>query len=806
MSSRKKNTKVRERKAPAKKASRKKGSKKSSGGFFARAWRTTKRLTLASLFALAAGGGLVGFGLYRQALGQVQDVLAGEIWQPDGYVYSGPIEVWPGLAIGPEQLASDLSAAGYARVQKAERPGDFQVGADSVLVHNKASAGPGWKLPEAEVLVTFKGGRVASVSPRNPALFAPVELASIRGADDEQRRARELEDFPPQLRDAVLAMEDAHFFEHKGISVLGITRALVMNALAGETVAGGSTLTQQVAKNLFLSQERTLSRKGHELLLAFALERELSKEEILALYLNEIYWGQAGGVMICGADEAARAFFGKPVERLSLGEAATLAGIISSPNRYSPLRHTERAEGRRDLALRRMVEEGFIEPSEADAAMAEPLDIRSSVTGRRSPWVVDAAIDMTEGALGEGQVAESGLDIHTMINPALQRIAEEAVALSASKLDAAFPEAAGAQIALVAVRVEDGAIVAMVGGRDYGASPYNRALKAERSPGSTVKPLTMLAAFEEDPSLSPASLFNDEPITRDVDGKTWTPTNYDGQYVGEIDLRSAMAQSRNVPAVLLAEKVGYGDLQASYQALGLSDATRLPSAALGAFEATPVQLAGAYTVFPGEGRVAEPRLVRAVTDPDGRWMINDEPIVMREASERAAYLATSVLETVVSEGTGRRASIFGASGALGGKTGTTDDYRDAWFVGFTPELSVAVWVGFDQGRNLGLSGGKAAIPTWARFVSASGTSGGSFARPDSVVEAETCVGGFEGLECQECGTELYSKGFEPSGGCEPELLSELIEALPWRLGPQAEEEAEDVRQRHKKRRLRLFGF
>jgi penicillin-binding protein 1B len=806
MTKKKQSTKVRKRKAPAKRRTPTRGASGSGPGFFARAWRTTKRLTLVSLLAASAGGALVGFGLYRQALGQVQDVLAGDIWQPDGYVYSAPIELWPGLAITPEQLAGDLAAAGYARVEHSERPGDFQVRSDSVLVHRRAAEGPGWAMDEGEVLVTFRQGRVASVSPDDPAIFEPVELASIRGADDEQRRPRELQDFPEELRMAVLAMEDAHFFEHKGVSVLGITRALVMNALAGETVAGGSTLTQQVAKNLFLSQERTLSRKGHELLLAFALERELSKEDILALYLNEIYWGQAGGVSICGADEAARAFFGKPVDRLTLSESATLAGIISSPNRYSPLRHTERARERRDLALRRMVEEGFVEASAAEAAMAEEITVSSSVTGRRAPWVVDAAIDMTEGALGEGQVAESGLDIHTMINPALQRIAEEVVRLSAGKLDAAFPEAAGAQIALVAVRVEDGAIVAMVGGRDYGSSPYNRALKAERSPGSTIKPLTMLAAFEEDPSLSPASLFLDEPISRTSDGKTWTPTNYDGQYLGEVTLRSAIAQSRNVPAVLLAEKVGYADLQASLQALGLEGATRLPSAALGAFEATPVELAGAYTVFPGRGRVAEPRLVRAVTDPDGRWMINDEPIVTREASERAAYLATHVLQTVVSEGTGKRAALFGASGALGGKTGTTDDYRDAWFVGFTPELSVAVWVGFDQGRNLGLSGGKAAIPTWSRFVSASGTSGGSFVRPDSVVEAEACVGGFEALECLECVTELYSVGYEPSEGCTADLLSEVLDALPWRLGPETEEQVEGVRKRHAKRRRRLFGF
>ena len=798
---------ARKKPTPKKRRKPRRAPKKQGGGFLTRLGRAVKRLTIASTLAATVGVSLVGLALYRDAVQQVRDGTSGQVWELPGRVWSGPVQVWPGMKLTPDELAQDLAGAGYARSADADEPGEFRVTGDAVMVHNRQDRGPGWKTAEGEVLVTFRDGRVSSTSPSDPATFPPTELASVRGADNESRRPRDLDDFPVHLRDAVLAMEDAHFYEHPGVSALGIVRALLVNALEGQTVQGGSTLTQQLAKNLFLSQERTLSRKSQEVLLAFALENEKSKDEILALYLNEIYWGQTAGIAIHGADEAARAYFGKPADKLDLGEAATLAGIISSPNTYSPLRHPERAVERRDLALKRMVLEGFLAQEDADAAMAEDLQVHPAIGARKAPYVVDAAVDAVEASLGRGAVAERGLDIYTEINPALQRHAEAMVELSMAKLDAAFPEAAGAQVALVAVRASDGAVLAMVGGRDYGDSQYNRALRAQRQAGSTVKPLTLLAALDEDPALSPGTLLLDEEITRTSDGTTWTPTNYDGQYVGEITVRDAIATSRNIPAVLLAEQVGMGDLQRLYADLGLEGATRLPSAALGAFEVTPLELAGAYTVFAGQGVAAEPRLVRSATDLDGALLINDEPITRRQASARAAYMATNVMESVISEGTGTRVTTFGGAGAMAGKTGTTDDFRDAWFVGVTPELAVAVWVGFDQGRSVELSGATAAIPTWARFVSGTGTTGGAFPRPDDVVEADTCVGGYEALACLECAPELYTRGHEPELGCAPPIVTDLMELLPFG-GPESSdaEAVEELKEKRRKKRRKLFGF
>lgn len=728
------------------------------------------RFSLKVTSAVAAGGlagvGVTAWVLYEQAKVDVEELLSQDVWASSGQVLSGPMEVWPGLALTPSELAEDLVAAGYARVDRAEAPGDVQVANQDVVVKVKAAKGPGWSLTPADVHVSFSGGRVAAVSPARRAVFAPAQLAEVRGADNESRRPVPLDQVPEHLVQAVLAMEDARFYGHEGLDPIGILRAVVVNTLRDRPMQGGSTLTQQLVKNLFLTQERTLERKGKEALLAIALENTRSKDDILELYLNEIYLGQAGGASVCGVEQAARLFFGKTVQRLTLGEAATLAGIVSAPNRYSPLRHLEAATTRRDLVLDRMVEVGFVEPHEADAAKARPLTVNADAAGRRAPWAVDAALETIESALGE-RGAALGVTVHTTLQPSLQRLAERAVAEGGAALDAEHPDARGAQIALAAVRIRDGAIVALVGGRDYGSSQFNRAVYGHRQVGSTVKPLTYLAAFEADPTLSGASLLVDEPLTRTVDGKRWEPKNYDGRYVGEITVRRALATSRNIPAVLLAEEVGMRRLHQLWTQVGLSRATTNPAASLGSFEATPVEIAGAYTVFAGGGRWARPSLVRAAVDADGSHLWHEEPVVVRRAGAQSAFLATELLQAVVSEGTGRKAGSWGATGALGGKTGTTDHERDAWFVGVTPELAVAVWVGFDKGKAVGLTGSEAALPTWARFVAATGTTGGAFPQPDGLVEVAVCTESHAPADdaCPESRPEWFREGTAPRAGC-----------------------------------------
>ena len=704
--------------------------------------------------------------LYEQAVVDVHAALDGPVWQESGHVLSGPMEVWPGLALTPGELAEDLVLAGYAQVASASRPGDVQVAAQDVLVNVPAAKGPGWSIPASEVHVSFSGGRVAAVSPRRRAVFAPAELAELRGADNESRQPIALDALPAHVSQAVLAMEDARFYDHEGLDPLGILRAVVVNAVRDGPMQGGSTLTQQLIKNLMLSQERTWERKGQEALLAVALERTRTKDEILELYLNEIYLGQAAGASICGVEQAARAYFGTSAARLTVAEAATLAGIVSAPNRYSPLRHPEAARERRDLALTRMAQVGWLDADEAERLQGTPLEVRAAGSARRAPWAVDAALETVEDALSE-QGSRRGVVLHTHIQPALQRLAERAVAEGGAELDAEHPEARGAQIALAVVRLRDGAVVAMVGGRDYATSQFNRAVYGARQAGSTIKPFTFLAAFEDEVGFSPATLLPDEAIERRVDGKTWAPRNYDGRYLGEVTARRALATSRNIPAVLLAERVGMGRMHRLWTDLGLSGATRNPAASLGSFEATPVELAGAYTALGAGGRWARPSIVRAAQAPDGGLLWNEDPILVKRAGAVPAFLTNQLLQAVMTEGTGKKAGRWGAGGALGGKSGTTDRARDAWFVGVTPELAVAVWVGFDKNRPLGLTGSQAALPTFARFVASTGTTGGAFPQPAGVEQAQLCAESHAPADaaCDETYAEWFQSGTVPAGGC-----------------------------------------
>ena len=746
----------------------KKRKKKSSSrrGPVRRFFAAVGRLALTATVGVALGGSAVLAALFHQAEADVEARLAGPVWSQAGAVHSGPLELWRGLKLTPEELARDLSAAGYARVKDPTRPGDFAVGGNDVYINVPAKKIPGYAIPATEVHVAFSKGRVRAVSPSKRVRLGPVELAGLRGPDNEARHPVSVEGLPEHVLKAVLAMEDSRFFDHEGLDPIGIGRAMVSNMLSDGPMQGGSTLTQQLVKNLFLTSERTYARKGREALLALALEQSHTKDEILELYLNEVYFGQASGAAVCGIDQAARVFFGKPAARLELGEAATLGGIVSAPNRYSPLKHPDRARERRDITLRRMLDTGAISQVQFEAAKKAPLEVHPAVGHRRAPWFVDAAVETVEAKVGEGAVAARGLDVHTTLHPVLQRLAEQAVAEGAAELDKAFPKARGAEIALVAVRVRDGAVVAMVGGRSYGQSQFNRTTHGRRQLGSTIKPFTFLAALDGDATLSPVTIVEDAPLTRTVSGKTWTPKNYDGTYRGDVTYRDALAASRNIPAVLVAEQVGMARLQRFWKGLGLEAASSLPSASLGAFGATPLEVATAYTVFPGGGRAAPAHLVRGVIDEEGRdrWPSPSPP--SSHASERATYLATRMLERVVTNGTGRKATTYGLNEGVGGKTGTTDGARDAWFAGFTDELAVAVWVGFDKGKNLGLTGSKAALPTWSRFVSYSGTAGPEFRPPESVVAMEFCpddhLPAGKPVSCEGAYTEYVSASATPS--------------------------------------------
>lgn len=690
-------------------------------------------------------------------------------------IWSAPMRIEVGMPADPQTLEGDLLAAGYERVDHllesdgvdGDRAGLFALGDDGTFELWTSPHDPlpgGETVTEGRTTITVADSAVRSISRPGGVTLPPTVLGWI-GDPEAERAEVVLEEMSSWVEPALLSMEDARFREHHGIDPIGILRALLANATS-DRQQGGSTLTQQLAKNLFLSNDRTLRRKVREVFFAAALEGQLSKDELLELYLGEVYLGQMGGLPLHGFEAASRAWFGKGAGRLELHEAALIVGVIPAPNAYSPIRHPELARQRRDLVLQKMHELGKIDAGLLDDAQKRPVVLSGLEPSRirRAPYAVDAAIERIEGELGQG-VLSRGVHVHTTIHPLLQRAAEEAVAAGMAELDEEYPKAAGAQVALVAVRIADGSIAAMVGGRSYADSAYNRAADAVRQVGSTIKPITLVKALD-DGVVTPATRLPDEPLTVDLGTEVWTPKNYDGKFEGEVSLRRAIEASRNIPAIHLANEVGTVRLQRFYQSLGLEEATALPSAALGSFSATPVQMAGAYTMF-HRGVSYQPEVVERVRTLQGEEILYLEPESRTVVDERAAAQAMDLLRGVILSGTGARARRYGVDTPAGGKTGTTDEYRDAWFVGLTPELAVAVWVGRDRGT-LGLAGSRGALPTWARFIAASGTLSAKPYMPDGLKRVELCIETGQPVrkDCPDGISELFIVGTVPEDRCD----------------------------------------
>ncbi len=728
-----------------------------------RSWLVREGLTLGT--GVCLGLALTGGWLWDRARTDVTAWLARPPSSTPALVWSAPMRITAGQSASLSSLADDLVAAGYDRaaaVAEDGAVGTFALDGDTLRVWTRKGSTPS----PGHAQLRVSGGRVVSTTPKSGITLAPTVLATL-GDPDSRRDRLQLDELSPWVEPALLSMEDNRFREHHGVDPLGVTRALLRNLIRGRGVQGGSTLTQQLAKNLFLTPDRSLRRKVREVFFAAALETELSKDELLALYLSEVYLGQMGGQPLYGIESASRAWFGVSADRLQLHQVATIIGVIPAPNAYSPVRHAARSRERRDLVLGKMAEVGAVTPEQARVARTQPLELSGVAPSRvrRAPYAVDAAVDAAERALGDGVLASNGWALHTTIQPVLQRAAEQAVAEGMAALDAAYPKAAGAQVALVALDPDDGSVLALVGGRSYATSPFNRATDAWRQAGSTVKPLTLLGALDAE-HVTPASILEDAPLVRRFDGTTWQPANYDGQFVGDVSVRRTIEGSRNIPSIHMAEKLGAQRLQRLLHQAGLSEASALPSTALGAFVATPLQLAGAYTSLANRGTAYAPRLVGRIATAEGEDLLTVAPSPTSLADPRAAAQATHVLQGVIERGTGSSAETWGVKQPAAGKTGTTDGYRDAWFVGFTPDLVVAVWVGRDRGV-LGLSGSRAALPTWSRFVSASGTNHGAFDRPTGLVEVEVCED--DGLlPCPTCSSthpELFLEGTEPKRHC-----------------------------------------
>ncbi len=582
--------------------------------------------------------------------------------------------------------------------------------------------------PEAVLVLFDQAGRISELSGDGVTLSAfalePEALTNDAATKTGRRAALAYEDLPPVLVKAILSIEDRRFFAHHGVDLTGIARAVwswrASSADDGTARQGGSTITQQLVKNTYLTPERTLRRKFNEAVLAAALERRLSKQDILALYCNEIYLGQRGSLAVRGTGQAARVFFGKELRDLSLAEAATIAGMIQSPARYAPDRHPEQARARRDVVLAAMLRDAQITAAELRAAAAEPVaaaPLASDSDDAVAPYFVDYVSRLVEARLQTtSDVDDSGLRVFTTIDLDLQRQAETAVHNELARLEKVYAgKGVTPQAALVALDPHTGRVLAMVGGNHYAMSQLNRATDARRQPGSVFKPFVYAAALEA--GISPAATFSDAPRSFNYDRRAvYRPSNYGGGYsMHDVTMRHGLIHSLNVVTVDLALRVGLPRVGALAAACGLPQPeVAYPSLALGTTEATPLEVASAYTAFANDGaRLRASAITRAV-DATGASLFGDADAprfaVLRPAT---AYMLTDMLTGVIEQGTARAARGLLQQTAAAGKTGTS---RDGWFVGYTPNLVCVVWVGFDDNRQLGLTGAESALPVWQEFM------------------------------------------------------------------------------------------
>lgn len=543
----------------------------------------------------------------------------------------------------------------------------------------------------------------------------------------ERREIVSLDRIPDHLIYAFIAGEDARFFQHKGVDYLAILRALFKNIFSGEIVQGGSTITQQVVKSLLLTPEKSLSRKIREAILSFKIERYLTKEEILYLYLNQIYLGQGA----YGVASAAEVYFGKPIEELNLAESALLAGLPQAPSKYSPFHHPEQAKKRQAYILNRMVEEGFITEAESQKALQTRLNFqeRRPPHFEKAPYFVDHVRKYVEERYGRDVLYKGGLQVYTTLDLYAQKVGQESIESGLKEIERRqkYPNRGNTlqlEGALICFELDTGYVKAVVGGRDYRRSQFNRAIQARRQTGSAFKPIVFASALDR--GYSPASIVVDSPIVFESGGQRWKPKNFDEKFSGPITLRTALSRSVNVVTVKIARDIGIDYVRDYAKTLGITSPLHDNLAmALGSSGLSLYELTKAYAVFGNQGRSFRPIFIKKILDRYGNLLEENLPLNYPDEirstpqliSPQTAFLMTSLLESVVQQGTGWRAKALGRPVAA--KTGTTDQFFDAWFVGYTPEYATGVWVGFDEDRSLGENetGARAASPIWVDFMS-----------------------------------------------------------------------------------------
>jgi penicillin-binding protein 1B len=713
-------------------------------------------------------------------------------------VFARPLTLHTGQGLTDTELVARLNDLGYTEKARVERPGEFALDRRAVVLLPRGGDQTG-----KPVRIAFLDPALAKTSQRTPqrgpdrifrieaggravdniTLDSPMLSGLVTGTRERRRRVP-LDAIPARMQQAVLAIEDRRFYMHPGIDPISLVGAVVTN-LTSERRVGRSTITQQEFNAELQSGTRgrtwgSYRRKALEIFMAGILETKATKDEILELYLNDVYLGNRGSFAFHGVAEAARIFFGKDVSNLTLSESALIAGVIQNPYQHSPFVNRERSKERRNVVLNAMAEADFVTRDAATRAQSDPITVVARSVDNEAPYFVDYLGEQLQTSFPGITQRAGALDIYTTLDLNLQRYAQDAVTHGLARVDEVLSrrrrKPGPAQAALIAIDPRSGEILAMVGGRFYNQSQFNRALAARRQPGSTFKPFVYLAAFEHAANegradLTPATMVWDEPTTWTYDEQEWTPRNYDGEYDGQIPLRRALALSRNIATIKVADQIGFQRVASLWKKTNISrtDLQGYPSIALGVFELTPMEVATAYTMFVNGGVIKPLRGITRVQS--GENSIVPKPLSgPRVAREQTTFLLTHMMRSVINEGTGAGARAAGFTLDAAGKSGTTNDLRDAWFVGFTPELLAVVWVGFDDNTPLGLSGTQAALPIWTEFMrrSLAGQENVAFEPPDGIsfVEIDRDTGRLALPTCPRVTNEAFLAGTEPLEICE----------------------------------------
>ena len=736
---------------------------------------------------------LAGFAIYLDAV--VQEKFSGKRWTVPAKVYARPLELFVGQKLTKTDFLTELDALGYRRESAASGPGAAAVAGNDVQLHTRGFQFYEGTEPARRINVRFSGAYVAGLSQGAGGTLAvarlePLLVGGLYPAHHEDRILIKLDQVPPYLVDTLVAIEDREFFNHHGVSLKSIARALWIKATAGQLRQGGSTLTQQLVKNFYLTNERSLTRKATEAMMALLLELHYDKNELLEAYLNEVFHGQDGQRAVHGFGLASQYLFSQPLSELKLHQVALMVGIVKGPSYYNPRRYPERALERRNLVLDVLAEQGVVPADQVAAAKLKPLGVtaRGSLADSSFPGFLDLVKRQLRQDYREEDLTEEGLRIFTSFDPILQLKAEAALSETLKRLSAGRGKALDeVEAAMLVTSPESGEVQALIGSRQPRFAGFNRALDAVRPIGSLIKPAVYLTALERPSQYTLTSWLSDTPFSvKGQDGQVWKPQNYDRQAHGNVFLYQALANSYNLSTAKLGLALGVPTVLKTLERLGVSrEFPAYPSMLLGAASLTPLEVAGMYQTLANGGFNTPLRGIRSVLTAEGEPLKRYPFQIQQRFDPGAIYLVQNAMQRVMREGTGRSVySQLPASLNLAGKTGTSNDSRDSWFAGFSQDLLTVVWMGRDDNGKTPLTGATGALQVWTGFMRKADPLPLDMPLPDNVIQAwiDPLTGDGSDPSCSQARQMPYIRGSEPAPGSACGAPAPAAEVMDWVRG------------------------